>query len=791
MRTYASVVVTAALLLLSFLGFCETSTAQNATFSFVGGELILDGFDIGQDLSIHQESATINGGTPEDTYLFNVANGSWAGGNGVPGNEFEIVAGELRIATDFFGLLASVSIDGQSGAGLNDNISLTQVNVSEGLEFASLDLSNITNSFQSLDLNIDGDLSLNSISANNNSIGIAATGDVRVGSVSARTDINLRSTGGSINDLQDDQLVNLTAGGEINLTAQDEVGGSVAAGMLTDPDGKLEVAASSVVDSTSSTGDIALRGLGDLTLDDIAATTGAVDIVAAGDVLVSLVTAGTTIDIMTSAGSVNDLEDDLAVDFNAGGLITLDATDEVGGNAAATVIDPDGKVEFANGSVVNLSSNTGAVALRGLGDLEIDAVTAGQSVNIMATGSINDNQNDAVVDIIAGMTTAADTTDDFITLMAGNDIAGNGADGKLEVAGGSVLVATSTTGGDIALQAGGSVVLQNVSTLDGSTAISEGNLLLEAIGDVTQTSDGTIAASGLALVVDGNTLLDNANNDVDVIAIDSQGPVHYTNTGDLRIDTVTAESVVANLAESDETSQLIAAQTTVTGLTIGADSRLVADRVIASTKVDLGDGVEGVILDIEGDFELEESAELLTDLLGTQAGEYDLLRIDGTASLDGHLTLRDDQANGQAIITATEGVSGVFSKINGVILDNEFGIAATYTGLTVDATKALLGDTNLDGKVDVLVDGFRLVRNLGTESGSKWSFGDFDGDGVTDIETDAQLLIENLGKTFMFSRRPSSSFVLSATAVPEPSAFVLLIVLLPAMTIGRRNRTTL
>ena len=61
-------------------------------------------------------------------------------------------------------------------------------------------------------------------------------------------------------------------------------------------------------------------------------------------------------------------------------------------------------------------------------------------------------------------------------------------------------------------------------------------------------------------------------------------------------------------------------------------------------------------------------------------------------------------------------------------------------------TGALLGDTNLDGTVDVLNDAFALIGGLGG-SVSGYANGDLNADGVVDVLGDAFRLIGNLGLT--------------------------------------------
>ena len=61
-------------------------------------------------------------------------------------------------------------------------------------------------------------------------------------------------------------------------------------------------------------------------------------------------------------------------------------------------------------------------------------------------------------------------------------------------------------------------------------------------------------------------------------------------------------------------------------------------------------------------------------------------------------------------------------------------------------SKAIAGDLNLDGTVNVLGDAFVLVANLGTPVTS-WSQGDFNGDGMVTVLGDAFLFVANLGNT--------------------------------------------
>ena len=61
-------------------------------------------------------------------------------------------------------------------------------------------------------------------------------------------------------------------------------------------------------------------------------------------------------------------------------------------------------------------------------------------------------------------------------------------------------------------------------------------------------------------------------------------------------------------------------------------------------------------------------------------------------------------------------------------------------------TGGLLGDVNLDGPVDVLLDGFALVGGLGQDATGR-SQGDLNADGVVDVLGDAFILVSQLGQS--------------------------------------------
>ena len=82
---------------------------------------------------------------------------------------------------------------------------------------------------------------------------------------------------------------------------------------------------------------------------------------------------------------------------------------------------------------------------------------------------------------------------------------------------------------------------------------------------------------------------------------------------------------------------------------------------------------------------------------------------------------------------------------------------------------AIPGDANLDGEVDVLVDAFLLVGNLGTTSGATFGQGDFNGDGVVDVLNDAFILVGNIGQSVQL---PEASAATSQAFVQPPLAAI-------------------
>jgi hypothetical protein len=128
-------------------------------------------------------------------------------------------------------------------------------------------------------ISAQGDVIGTSVTAADQVAVTTSLGDVTVGTIIATGGtLGITATTGSINDASNDNVVDLTAGGLITLTAEDEIGEHA-----TFADKELELAAGSSVNASSTTvGAIRLDGLGDLTLADIDTGNGIITVTAAG-----------------------------------------------------------------------------------------------------------------------------------------------------------------------------------------------------------------------------------------------------------------------------------------------------------------------------------------------------------------------------------------------------------------------------------------------------------------------------------------------------------------------------
>jgi hypothetical protein len=203
-------------------------------------------------------------------------------------------------------------------------------------------------------------------------------------------------------------------------------------------------------------------------------------------------------------------------------------------------------------------------------------------------------------------------------------------------------------------------------------------------------------------------------------------------------------------------------------------------------------------LSIEGRFANGVDGTLAFELGGTTPGtQYDQLLVDGSAALDGTLsvTLADlgggmftpTAGNSFTLLTASEGVGGMFDEL---ILPGGFQWNVDYNPDSVVLSLiglGLAGDYNSNSVVDVA--DYLVWRNSNGEMGSGLA-ADGNGDQVVN-QDDYALWRSNFGRTAMGAGAAS----IGATGVPEPAS--QLVALLAACGLatqrvpGRTRRRTL
>ena len=269
---------------------------------------------------------------------------------------------------------------------------------------------------------IAGDITSGNITGAAGSVGITATnGGVTIGSITAGTTVTIATPLGSINDAQNDAIADITAGGLITLTARDEIAGLAA-------DSRLDLAAGSNVSAISDLGNILLRGLGALTLTNVATLAGFIDVLAQGtitainvdsratdtnlnditlqslaaDVRVGLVQAGPTLGDVTITAQNNIIDNDTGVDSLdlRGNDVTLTAT-------TGSIGSTSNEIFRENVNPIEIVATGNLTANAPLGLVAIDATVTGTTTITAISGWVQSNGNINVVGQVFTVTNLA------------------------------------------------------------------------------------------------------------------------------------------------------------------------------------------------------------------------------------------------------------------------------------------------------------------------------------------------------------------------------------------------
>ena len=293
---------------------------------------------------------------------------------------------------------------------------------------------------------------------------------------------------------------------------------------------------------------------------------------------------------------------------------------------------------------------TGAIHATGLG-LMVDGTTflnAANDVDIVASENIQ--------------ATVFNDTDDL-------------AIGSVTVAAGSIFSMTvagiSTDDADIKITSGNLSIQERVSA-------GVGNILIVADGNVSQFATGTISGNGLALMVNGSTILD-ANNCVNQFAADNSGFTFLNNEKSLSIATV------ESFAGTPQAMLVSGVQTANAGLKIAANGDVNIQNAIST-----GSGI--VFVSTNGNLTQSESGTIAASQLG--------LMVEGAAILDADnsITRFASQTDGLLILNSSENV--VISSV-AIATPTPFGMMVAGVNTNNHDAKISSGNLLIEETVDV------------------------------------------------------------------------------------------
>ena len=513
----------------------EQRTLLSATFATFGTTaFVLNDFDVGQDLDFAQQDAIVNG-ISQDSYVFQVASGSFTGATTNPLIELESVNGgtnnQLEIATSFFqggAANAQLTINGLATNGTN--VEFTQS--SSNLTFDTLALSNFANDNRDFDLNATGDVSLENVTVFDSDTTDALTAPA---------------------------AFDVSVDGNLNL---DELTGN----LISNPNADVALSASGNITSANSaeltsTQTIALSSTG-------------------GSITLADVSAGDSIQVQ-SANNITQLTDsqidaDTSVDFTA-----TNGTATLAGITAGTDI----RIQAANDIVQLANSQVDANAsidfIANNGDITLADVAAGDDFQIQAANDIMQLTNS---DITVGTSATFTSTDGNIVLAAAPNQTINvqgqatfsaneieiGLDGE---AAGSAL-ATNVNFGSTSLNASRAVLVEDDATLfSGNSNVTD--LFVSSAQEIGNATGASLASTDAQLNSATNIVLGNQTGDS--ISLDQVSLI--ADNAHLEVD---SDLVINGTQPTAANSQPIA-----TGTAIDQNLFVIADGSVEQTQGDL------------------------------------------------------------------------------------------------------------------------------------------------------------------------------------------------------------
>ena len=536
-------------------------------------------------------------------------------------------------------------------------------------------------------------IGLLAISNTGGAVNVSATaGNVNIGpgSITASTTVTISTPAGSINDAQNDAIADITAGGAITLTARDEIAGLAA-------DGRLDFAAGSIVSAVSTMGNILLQGVGALTLTNVQALSGLIDVLAVGTISAVNVDSSTT-DALANSTTLRSTAGDILVQTVKAGTSFGDVSLRAFGN----ILDNDSPIDNldVSGNNVTLTADTGSIgSITGnIFCAIVDVLEVSATNNLTATAVAGLVALDATVGGILTLTTST------AWLQSNGDL---DATGLLLPVTNLALIADADKNGSGELKLGASLTIL-------------GDLRLEGF-DVSATDASIDLTAKRLMFVSGQT------ENIGVLDVEQ---LDATANGDL---TVVSTSLVKPLELIDLNCDNVAAQTLNGTGTIDVSAIttiIVSDDILA--------GNDGVLTS-SGNIRVSANAltadVLLTDLLLTDAGSIDVrafrdIQVGGPISLnelldtDNTFTITTIQGNIRLVADADSTLDGSGGKID--MLDGSKVIAGRTPSAYIPNINGLPSPTPItlgivaqpvgNAEITLLADGNITVGSLQTKN---------------------------------------------------------------------------
>ena len=572
----------------------ESRRVLSATFAFGAGQLLLDGFDVGQDLAFAQQTETING-SATDAYVFDLSAGSWTGSTSNPGIEVESVNGgtdnQLQVATDLFGTAANsiININGATGSALNVDVDQLGSSFTTGV----LNLSNITSVDSSLQLQIAGDVALDNIEVSDSnpndavtsaaSLEVSATGDINVvGNLSNQMEnvgagITL-ATNGINSDIHVLGIVE-TISGSISIASSDTVVLGENAEVNSGQSGDIDISAGNdgVVDDDLSRIEF-VSGAG----VDAGSGTVFLDTSGGGDILLGHVTsngAGTAI-VITSGQSIFDNSADELANLSAvNGTINLSAADSIGtiSNTAdffKALPGDHGLVELE--SRVVIAQATQFVGLNELTLTDTTFIVDGESVFLYSQGDLIFQNGNSPINELSLISEQSVILPEALSV---------GENLRIEAAD-QVLAIDSTI--DLAVP---NLLFQSGSSQTIRTAVNQMDAAVAGDLDVENTGDLNLIDLNCDLVAVNST--------------SSSGSITISSTADLTV----SDDVIAGPLDGSISSGTIEFNAT----NIQVDDAVLTGEgsILLAANASIGIGTTGVVSTVGGNIDLRAEDEVL------------------------------------------------------------------------------------------------------------------------------------------------------------------------------------